>query len=57
MIIINSNFGKEVKIFAETFEYEAPQAYKSMDEIKRTILETVEIVDTIKPVYNFKASE
>lgn len=36
---------------------EAPQAYKSMDEIKRTILETVEIVDTIKPVYNFKASE
>lgn len=36
---------------------EAPQAYKSMDEIKSAITDTVEIIDTIKPIYNFKASE
>lgn len=36
---------------------EAPQAYKSMEEIKSAIVETVDIVDNIKPVYNFKASE
>lgn len=35
---------------------EAPQAYKSMEEIKRLITDTVDIVDTIKPIYNFKAS-
>lgn len=35
---------------------EAPQAYKSMDEIIRAISDTVEIVDTIKPIYNFKAN-
>lgn len=35
---------------------EAPQAYKSIDEIKNAITETVEIIDSIKPVYNFKAS-
>jgi len=34
---------------------EAPQAYKSMDEIKRTITDTVQIIDVIKPLYNFKA--
>lgn len=36
---------------------EAPQAYKSMDEIKSAITDTVEVIDTIKPIYNFKASE
>lgn len=36
---------------------EAPQAYKSIEEIKAAIVDTVDIVDTIKPVYNFKASE
>jgi RNA-splicing ligase RtcB len=36
---------------------EAPQAYKPMDEIKNAILDTVEIIDTIKPVYNFKSSK
>lgn len=35
---------------------EAPQAYKSIDEIKHAITETVDVIDTIKPVYNFKAS-
>lgn len=34
---------------------EAPQAYKAMDEIKNAITDTVDIVEVIKPVYNFKA--
>lgn len=34
---------------------ESPQAYKPMEEIIRCIRDTVEIVDIIKPVYNFKA--
>lgn len=36
---------------------EAPQAYKSIDEIRSAITDTVDIIDTIKPIYNFKASE
>ena len=36
---------------------EAPQAYKSMEEIKNAITDTVEIIDTIKPIHNFKASD
>jgi RNA-splicing ligase RtcB len=36
---------------------EAPQAYKSMDEISAAIIDTVDIIDTIKPIYNFKASK
>ena len=36
---------------------EAPTAYKPMDEINRNIDATAEIVKTIKPIYNFKASE
>lgn len=36
---------------------ESPMAYKPMDEIIRCIEPTVEIVDIIKPVYNFKAGE
>ncbi len=35
---------------------EAPQAYKSPDEIIDVIGDTVEILDMMKPVYNFKAS-
>ncbi len=34
---------------------EAPQAYKSLEEIKLAITDTVDIVGRIKPVYNFKA--
>lgn len=34
---------------------EAPNAYKPMDEIIDNIGDTVEIVDQIKPLYNFKA--
>lgn len=36
---------------------ESPMAYKTMDEIIGNIKDTVEIVDIIKPIYNFKASE
>lgn len=36
---------------------EAPMAYKSMSMILENISETVEIIDVLKPVYNFKASE
>lgn len=34
---------------------ESPFAYKSIEDIIDTIDETVEIVDIIKPIYNFKA--
>ncbi len=36
---------------------EAPMAYKSLNDIIDVIGDTVEIVDVMKPVYNFKASE
>lgn len=36
---------------------EAPQAYKPPIEIFKYLKETVDIVDWIKPVYNFKAEE
>lgn len=36
---------------------EAPMAYKPMDEIIKNIEPTVEILQILKPVYNFKASE
>jgi len=36
---------------------ESPSAYKSADEIIDNIAETVDIVELIRPVYNFKASE
>ena len=34
---------------------EAPQAYKSIEEIKSAITDTVDIVGIIKPLYNFKS--
>lgn len=36
---------------------ESPFAYKDSEEIKRCIADTVEVIDQIKPIYNFKASE
>jgi len=36
---------------------EAPMVYKPMDEIVENIKGTVDILEIIKPVYNFKASE
>lgn len=41
-------------VLTETLD-EAPNAYKSMKEIIEAIGETVEIIDIIKPIYNFKA--
>ena len=35
---------------------ESPMAYKSLDDIIDVIDETVDIIDVMKPVYNFKAS-
>lgn len=34
---------------------EAPMAYKPMEEIVEQVGDTVEIIDIIKPIYNFKA--
>jgi RNA-splicing ligase RtcB len=36
---------------------ESPMAYKPMQEIVDNIQDTVEIIEVIKPIYNFKASE
>ncbi len=36
---------------------ESPMAYKSMDEIVGQITPTAEIIEHIRPVYNFKASD
>lgn len=41
-------------VVASTLD-EAPQAYKSIDEIMSAISETVDIIEVLKPVYNFKA--
>lgn len=35
---------------------ESPMAYKNPDEIIKAIQDTAEVIDIIKPVYNFKAS-
>lgn len=43
-------------ISQETLD-EAPMAYKSLSDILDVIGDTVEIVDVMKPVYNFKAAE
>ena len=43
-------------VSADTLD-ESPMAYKSMDEIVTQIGPTAEIVDQIKPVYNFKAAD
>ena len=34
---------------------ESPMAYKDSEEIKRYLEETVDIIEQIKPVWNFKA--
>ncbi len=36
---------------------EAPMAYKSIDDIIDVVGEAVDIIDVLKPVYNFKAAE
>jgi RNA-splicing ligase RtcB len=34
---------------------EAPMAYKSLDDIIDVIRESVDVIDIMKPIYNFKA--
>ena len=34
---------------------EAPQSYKSMEEIRTAIMDTVDVIGVIKTIYNFKA--
>jgi RNA-splicing ligase RtcB len=41
-------------VVTETLD-EAPQAYKPIEEIKAAITDTVDIVEVIKPLYNYKA--
>lgn len=36
---------------------EAPMAYKSLNDIIDVIRESVEVIDVMKPIYNFKASD
>ena len=36
---------------------EAPMAYKSLKDIIDVIQETVDVIEILKPIYNFKASD
>ena len=36
---------------------EAPMAYKSLENILNVLENTVDIIEVLKPIYNFKASE
>ena len=36
---------------------EAPMAYKSLADIIDVIAESVDVVEVMKPIYNFKAAE
>ncbi len=36
---------------------EAPMAYKSLDDILGVIRDSVDVIEILKPIYNFKASE
>ncbi len=36
---------------------EAPMAYKSLEDIIDVIIESVDIIEVLKPIYNFKASD
>jgi RNA-splicing ligase RtcB len=36
---------------------EAPMAYKSLEDIIDVIRESVDVMDVMKPIYNFKASD
>ena len=57
-----SQFKKEMKgiyttsVSSATLD-ESPMAYKNMEDIVNNITDTAEIVDIIKPIYNFKAGE
>ena len=34
---------------------ESPMAYKGIDDILENIADSVEVLDIVKPIYNFKA--
>ena len=57
-----SQFKKEMKgiyttsVSAATLD-ESPMAYKSLEDITSNITDTAEILEIIKPIYNFKAGE
>lgn len=36
---------------------EAPMAYKSLDDIIDVIMDSVDVIDVMKPIYNFKAAD
>ena len=36
---------------------EAPMAYKSLEDIIDVISESVDVIEVLKPIYNFKAAE
>lgn len=36
---------------------ESPMSYKPIDEILESLKETADIIDIIKPIYNYKASD
>ena len=41
---------------AQTLD-EAPMAYKSLEDIIDVIRDSVDIIDIMRPIYNFKASD
>lgn len=45
----------EARDFSRVRLHESPFVYKPMDEIMGNIKDTVEIVERIVPIYNFKA--
>lgn len=57
-----SDFKKEMNgiyctcINTDTLD-EAPFAYRSIDKIKPIIIDTIDITNVLKPIYNFKAGE
>lgn len=60
--LLTEDFKKEMEgIFTTTANEdtidEAPDAYKPMSKIIEQIADTVDVVETLKPVYNFKAAE
>ena len=36
---------------------EAPMAYKSLEDIIDVIRDSVDVIEVLKPIYNFKASD
>ncbi len=49
------NLGKAAVDFEKLDE--APMAYKSLEDIIDVIRDSVDIIDVMKPIYNFKASD